>query len=624
MISKKKILISAPFLMLFFIIVGCIISGLFVQIQFGLNAQYSIFIIFEFIKINPRNVIIIEGICILCLFILIPLFFILLLLFSKKPFHLHGNASLITDKELGESTLLKKGTKYPDLFIGRVANGKYKGRLIRASGNAPVSLIAGTREGKGVSFAIPNMLAYTDSVVVLDPKGELYEKTAGYRRSVGHKIFLFSPDSFAFNEESLKNNKVYSDVWNVFDTVRNNDLFRDNDLNQIGLNFFPFTPDEIWNDSALSLFVTVGNYIFDRYNSVGNSGIKNDEFYPSIPLMLKIQAEKGDFKKYFDEVLGEVERGTLTLSETTIRGIRKYVNNADKTRQSIDTTFNSALNMFNNPMCAFTTSGKSTFNFNRCRAEKISIYFVINPNNMDAYKRLINLFFSKLIEQNMDFLPEKNPVYKYQLLVMLDEFATLGEVSIIAESITHISGYNIRLALIFQDVNQLEDEDVYGKNKTHTILSSCEVEINFPPISINDEAERLSKAIGDITYKLKDCSRSSSRGGGSTTRSVKLEKRALYLPQEIVALGKEVYYLAKKGTGLKKIFSKKIRTELGVKEIIFKKRTSPIICDKIIYFDDEFFSTRAKFSELQFQLMGEQANDSNVNHNIEMPTLISV
>lgn len=618
MISKKKILLISPFFLFFFAFIGCFVSSYFVQKKFGLDPIFDFTIIFEFIKINPRNLIVIQGILILSLFVLIPLFFVSILLFAKKKFHLYGNASLISDRELANSSLLKKGTKYPDLFIGRVARGKYKGRLIRASGNAPVSLVAGTREGKGVSFAIPNMLAYPHSVVCLDPKGELYQKTSGYRRSVGHKVFLFSPDGFAFNKESLEDNKVFSDKWNVFDTVRNNNLFRTSDLTQIGLIFFPPNDDEIWNDSALSLFLTLGNYIFDRYNESGN-----DEFYPSIPLMFDLLAKKGDFKLYFDEILEEVERGTISLSKETLSGINKYVSNADKTRKSIDLTFNSALNMFDNPMCAFATSGKSSFDFKKCRSERLSIYFVINPNNMKTYRRLINLFFSKLIEQNMDFLPEKNPEYKYQLLVLLDEFATLGEVSIIPESITHISGYNIRLALIFQDVNQLEDNDVYGKNKTHTILSSCEVEINFPPISINDEAERISKSIGDITYKLKDRSQSSGKSGGSTTRSLKLEKRALYLPQEIVQLGREIFYIVKKGKGLRKIFPTKIKTEIGIKEIIFKKRTSPIICDKIIYFVDPFFAERAKFSEQQFELMCEQAN-TNINHGIEMPMRVEV
>lgn len=623
--NKKLIVLLSPFIMGIFFLIGCVVSGFFVQHQLGLNPEIDLMMIFELIQLNVKNKIVIKGLAILIVFIIIPLFFILVLLFAKKRFDLYGNASLITDRELAESDLLKKGSKHPDLFIGRVASGKYKGKLIRASGNTPVSLAAGTREGKGVSFAIPNMTSYSHSIVCLDPKGELYEKTAGYRQSIGHQVFIFSPDGFAFSPEGLELNRLYSDKWNVMDTITNNDLLRTRDLTQTGLTFFPFTPDEIWNDSALDLFVTIGNYMFDRYNYLedpikNKRGEKNLDFYPSIPLMLDIQAIKGNYKDYFNEVLEDVERGALRISTPTKNGLLKYLSTADKTRQSIDITFNSALNMFNNPLCAFATSGKSSFNFNECRTDRITVYFVINPNNMESYKRLINLFFSKLIEQNMDFLPEKNPEkYKYQLLVLLDEFATLGEIPIIANSITHISGYNIRLALIYQAVSQLEDNKVYGEKRTHTILSSCDVQINYPPITIDSEAERLSKALGDFTYKLHDKSSSSGKGGGSTTRSVKLEKRALFLPQEIVEIGKELYYIEKK-QGLRKT---RIKTQIGIKSIIFKKRTSPIICDKIIYFDDPFFAPRVKFSEEVFRKMGEQSINIT-DYGIKMPTLIDL
>ena len=48
--------------------------------------------------------------------------------------------------------------------------------------------IAGTGAGKGVSQVIPAQLTWRGSVVVNDPKGELYAITARCRREMGQRV----------------------------------------------------------------------------------------------------------------------------------------------------------------------------------------------------------------------------------------------------------------------------------------------------------------------------------------------------------------------------------------------------------------------------------------------------
>ena len=49
-------------------------------------------------------------------------------------------------------------------------------------------LYGGSGAGKSASFVIPNALQLLGSYVFTDPKGELYDKTAGYLRENGYKI----------------------------------------------------------------------------------------------------------------------------------------------------------------------------------------------------------------------------------------------------------------------------------------------------------------------------------------------------------------------------------------------------------------------------------------------------
>ena len=56
--------------------------------------------------------------------------------------------------------------------------GVYKGKYLCEYSFQHVLLFAPTGSGKGVGFVIPNLLFWTDSVIVHDVKGENYELTS--------------------------------------------------------------------------------------------------------------------------------------------------------------------------------------------------------------------------------------------------------------------------------------------------------------------------------------------------------------------------------------------------------------------------------------------------------------
>lgn len=60
-----------------------------------------------------------------------------------------------------------------------------RGGIIEADSDAGLITIAGTGSGKGVSQVIPTLLTYRGSIIVTDPKGELYVVTARRRAQMG-------------------------------------------------------------------------------------------------------------------------------------------------------------------------------------------------------------------------------------------------------------------------------------------------------------------------------------------------------------------------------------------------------------------------------------------------------
>jgi type IV secretion system protein VirD4 len=71
--------------------------------------------------------------------------------------------------------------------------GRYGRRSLILSGQQGVLLSAPPRSGKGVGVVVPNLLLWSDSVVVTDIKKENWTLTAGYRKSRGQEVHLFDP-----------------------------------------------------------------------------------------------------------------------------------------------------------------------------------------------------------------------------------------------------------------------------------------------------------------------------------------------------------------------------------------------------------------------------------------------
>lgn len=72
--------------------------------------------------------------------------------------------------------------------------GSLNGEDIYYPGETHLLTIAPPGAGKGTSIVIPNLLLYEGSVIVTDPKGELFAITARHRREkLGHKIIVLCP-----------------------------------------------------------------------------------------------------------------------------------------------------------------------------------------------------------------------------------------------------------------------------------------------------------------------------------------------------------------------------------------------------------------------------------------------
>jgi len=436
----------------------------------------------------------------------------------------------------------------PTLVVGR-----WRGRYLRFAGQQFVLLAAPARSGKGVGIVIPNLLSYSDSVVVLDIKQENFRLTAGFRRAHGQAVYLFNP--FAEDGRTHRYNPL---------SVIADGMFRVGDILAIGYVLYPAGGhDEFWKDQARNLLLGLVLLLCDwrEARRAGASGVPD---YPiTMGEVLRQSSGNGlPIKAYLQRMLMQHRQ---VLSQPCIDALNRFLANDDKVLASILATFNAPLTIWANPIVDAATSAND-FDLRDVRRRKMSVYLGVTPDHLSEAAILMNLVFSQLVNLNTKELAEDNPALKYQCLLLLDEMTAIGKIQIIARAVAYMAGYNLRLLSIVQSDSQLES--VYGRADARSIVTNHAMQIIFAPREQKD-ANAYSEMLGTRTERSRTTSRSNGMFGARSgaSESFSDQRRALMLPQEIKELGRD-------------------------KEIILLENTKPILAERICYWRDPVFSSR--------------------------------
>src|SRR3546814_14866491 len=106
-----------------------------------------------------------------------------------------------------------------------------------------------------------------------------------------------------------------------------------------------------------------------------------------------------------------------------------------------------------------------------CALPISSIYLGVSPDELDRVAPLYNLFFQQLIDLNTRQLPDDGE--KLSVLLILDEFARLGRAQVIANALSYVRGYGLRLLPVIQSRSQLRN--VYGEQDRKSVVSGKRV-----------------------------------------------------------------------------------------------------------------------------------------------------
>lgn len=439
---------------------------------------------------------------------------------------LHGSARWATDKDLYACSLLQKeDDNKPYVYVGGYVDKKGRMHYLRHSGPEHILCYAPTRSGKGVGLVIPTLLSWTESAVITDLKGELWALTAGYRKSIGQKVVRFEPAA----KESAH--------WNPLAEIRIGTPFEVGDAQNLanmivdpdgkGLE----GNDAHWKKTAFAMYT--GLILHVLYKE------KNGDLGGEVASMRTIDNLLSDKDKKISELWGDMKTYKHLGDKPHPVVAAAATDQADRPEEeagSVLSTVKSNLSLYRDPIVTENTAS-SDFKIRdimNCK-QPVSVYVVTQPNDKSRLKPLIRIFVNmtvRLLADKMKFVNGRaESCNHHRLLMMLDEFPSLGKLDIMQESLAFVAGYGIKCYLICQDLSQLKND--YGQNES--ITSNCHIQNAYPPNRM-DTAEYLSKMTGTTTIIKKAITKSGRGFNQSTSVTMQEVQRPLLTPDECLRL----------------------------------------------------------------------------------------
>ncbi|MGC1548982.1 MAG: type IV secretory system conjugative DNA transfer family protein [Rhodanobacter sp.] len=455
---------------------------------------------------------------------------LLIPLLRSKSESLHGDASFATLADLKKAGLLKRTPQ-------SILIGKYKGHYLWLGGAQHAIVISPTRSGKTASIAMPALLTYQHSMVVLDLKGELRKGTSGLRLALGQRVYTWAP-----YEENRRTHRF--NPFTLLAGMKAGECI--GGIQTLSAILYPDEPgkDPFWTAQSRSAFTAFASYMFEAWDHQMKRLIASDipaalipdintsPTFPSLERILHLSSGRDNqsTKEMLQAILRDPNQGFVSPQTrtrfSTLAGL------AEQTFSSVIATMQAPLQQFLNPILAAATNA-TDFDITTLRRYPTTLYVDIPTNKLDESSKLLNIFFSCVIGNNLDQQLGEDPGLKYQMLMLMDEFTAMGRVDVWSKRISIAASYGVRDLCIVQSRAQLRS--AYGDNDAQNFITNHGAQIVFAPREQSD-ANEYSDMLGYRTIRKQH--RSTSRGGGSnqTSTSYSEERRALFLPQEIKEL----------------------------------------------------------------------------------------
>lgn len=391
---------------------------------------------------------------------------------------------------------------------------------VNKRGNVNVLVVGGSGSGKSASYVIPNACELLGSYVFTDPKGELYDKTAGFLKEKGYEIKVFNlvKPSLSDGYNPLMHVASEVDVDVIANTIVKGQTVENS------------KSDPYWDDMAEMLLKALIYYLM---------ATRPDEEQNLASCAELVRAANNNSG---DNLLTNL-MNQLPYDHPARMNYKSIEIAPEKTYASILSSLQSKLGKFDSKDIAELTS-TNTIDFEEIAKKKTAVY-VISSDTHAAYDFLLTIFFSQMIQHLYDFADDNGGQLPIPTYFILDEFANIGRIPDFDKKISTSRSRKISFSVILQNLDQLEA--VY-KESHETILGNCDTHV-FLGSNSQKTVEYFSKALGEKTIIRDNVSINKDKNNWKQGKSEsdQILGRALLTPDELRRFDNDMCIIYEKG-----------------------------------------------------------------------------
>ena len=331
--------------------------------------------------------------------------------------------------------------------------------------DAHTLIFGNTGSKKTRNFCIPSV--YTigmagESMVISDPKGEIYRNTSGFIKEQGYKIKVF-------NLRNPENGSRWNPLLLPYKYYKNGDqdkaLEMLSDLCMQLKNEVHSERDLFWENQASDLLMGLFLILFEVESDESKIHMESIQ---RIRLYIEPETDKpDDASNIFWKLLKTFpERSLVRLKLASIYSLR----NVEKTLNCVISTFDAMVRNFFMNKKLISMTATSDIDFYSIGEEKTALY-LITPDEKTTFHFLVSVFIKQcyevLIEHAQTYGDGQLPI---RVNYLLDEFSNLPKIADMPAMISAARSRNIRFVLVVQSKQQLLTN--YGDD-AETIKSNC-------------------------------------------------------------------------------------------------------------------------------------------------------
>ena len=347
-------------------------------------------------------------------------------------------------------------------------------------------VIGATGSGKTQTVILPQVHSLAkarESMIITDPKGEIYEKTSNMLRARGYQILLLNfrdpQNGNAWNPMSLPY-QMYRDgnqdkAIELLDDLALNILYDESNNNA----------DPFWEKTSADYFSGVALGLFED--------AKEEEInINSISLATTVGEEKFGGSTYIKEYFAAKDPSSAAAinASSTIMA-------PTETKGSILSVFKQKVKLFASRDNLSEMLSHSDINLESI-GERPTAVFIVIQDEKKTYHSLVTILLKQIYETSIAVAQRHGGKLPVRTNFLLDEFANMPPLKDVTTMITAARSRKIRFTMIIQNFAQLDQ--VYGKENAETIRGNCGNIIYLITTELK-ALEEISKMCGEVKSK---------------------------------------------------------------------------------------------------------------------------